>query len=882
MADNHANDDDDDDNDANDNAAPSHLDMTVLEDEESDDANESSDEFNFNDVMVCKKNLAGTFDQHAAHHPKAQSIVAQHVARFEQTIAGAGVPAVSTAAAKPAQKLSVSLRIRPPYSAANTAGNPAISTVELHNSTTIRTIPPVDSQTAKSARGQSGGIKEFEFASIFGPTHSQQDVYQQLAAPMVQTLIQEEHPSSLLFTYGITNAGKTHTILGNLADPTQWGILPRAMQDLCRVDGGHVKMSFLEIYNEQLLDLLSEEPPTTTLAMKKSLKISGNSVVTGLTKHDVPNVQAGLELVQRAKKQRHTSSNHLNAHSSRSHSICQLELQISTISTTATADPVAASAAASINDDTPTTTKTFWIVDLAGSERSKRTGMMHSQRQREATLINASLMKLMRCLVPEGDIVPFRESKLTHFFMHHLQNGGHTSMIVNINPAPADFDETQHVLSYAVAAKVVDMIQVDANKKSNAAATHGLDGRLLHPFKRPASDMVDSKRDHRSKISKLVSKFSPKKAFQRMNPANNKRKMEDQDSTKSGRAKVETQHSENTATTNRPNVENNPEKQIQWLKTQLSIAQAETQVLKSEKENLEEELQEVESQVRMEAAEEMQAQLQAMRDEYNAMYAVRKTTTQPTPSLSTKKAQMDKAQEIMDGLVEKVEECEEEMKRMREEHVEALANQTEEHESVVTTLTSELEHLKREHLIAMTALTKAKDDEEEAWKERIEEMQEDGNKMEDAWKERLQELELELERVKDDKAQQERMWKERVRAVESELRRVEQDKSDLVERYERIIREDCDEEENLLPPIEVVGSSKTHKPRGRISKVAGDGIVVSRLPFGELANNTEVLLLPKKPAALMENGVYKRPSGRAPAGRDWDERKGAWRLSMCG
>jgi hypothetical protein len=871
MADNNAN--------GNEAAALNHLDVTVVEDDESDDANESSDEFNFNDVMVCKKNLAGAFDQHATHHhAKAPSIVAQHVARFEQAVAGIVVPPVSTTtgAAKPSQKLSVSLRIRPPYSAANTSasGNSTISTVELQNSTTIRTIPPVNSQTAKSARGQSGGIKEFEFASIFGPTHSQQDVYQQLAAPMVQTLIQEEHPSSLLFTYGITNAGKTHTILGNLADANQWGILPRAMQDLCQVDGGQVKMSFLEIYNEQLLDLLAEETSTTTMAVKKSLKISGNSVVTGLTKHDVPNVQAGLELVQRAKKQRHTSSNHLNAHSSRSHSICQLELQISTMSTNATADP--------IDNDTPTTTKTFWIVDLAGSERSKRTGMVHSQRQREATLINASLMKLMRCLVPEGDIVPFRESKLTHFFMHHLQSGGHTSMIVNINPAPADFDETQHVLSYAVAAKVVDMIQFDVNKKSNAAATHGLDGRLLHPSKRPASDMVASKRDHRSKISQLASKFSPKKAFQRMNPANKKRKMNDEDSTNAG--KVKTQHSEGTTTMNLPNFENNAEKQIKWLKTQLSIAQAETQVLKSEKENLEEELQEVESQVRLEAAEEMQAQLQVMRDEYNAMHAVRKTTTQPTPSLSTKKAQMDKAQEIMDGLVEKVEECEEEMKRMREEHVEALANQTEEHESVMTTLTSELEHLKREHLISMTSFTKAKEHEEQAWQERIEEMEEERNKMEEAWKERLQELELELEHLKDDKAQHERMWRERVEAAESELRRVEQHKSDLAERNEHLIRERCPEEENSLPLIikGEVGSSKSQKPGGRITQMAGDSFVVSRLPFGDLANNAEDLLLPKKPAALMENGVYKRPSGRAPAGRDWDERKGAWRLSMCG
>lgn len=125
----------------------------------------------------------------------------------------------------------------------------------------------------------------------------------------------------------------------------------------------------------------------------------------------------------------------------------------------------------------------IWIVDLAGSERSKRTRST-TRHQKEAALINASLMNLMRCLremlnhQPSkkrgatsksggGGIVPFRESKLTHMFMNHLTGpaASRTSIIVNVNPAADDYDETQHILSYAATARSVTISAVDYNRK---------------------------------------------------------------------------------------------------------------------------------------------------------------------------------------------------------------------------------------------------------------------------------------------------------------------------------------------------------------------------------------------------------------------------------
>jgi len=804
---------------------PNPLDITVVE-EESEGEHESSDEFNFNDVTVLKKNLSVTFDQHV-RISATNSVVAQQIARFEQSIHNSAVAPVLT---RP-QKLSVALRIRPPVGAkAIDSGKhdcSAASTVELLSATTLRTYPPPDSQTAKSSRGETAGVKDFEFSSIFGPDTPQGTLYEQMAAPLVQGLVTGNHSSALLFSYGITNAGKTYTMLGNLSNPDEWGILPRAMQELSAVPGWELMLSYLEIYNEQIFDLL----PSDCAARLVPLKITGASVVAGLSKHPVVNVQAGLDLVKLAKTKRHTSCNNLNNKSSRSHSICQLDLV------------------------TATKSKTFWVVDLAGSERSKRTGIVNSTRQREATLINASLMKLMRCLLPDGDVIPFRESKLTHLIMHHLVSGGTTSMMVNINPAAADFDETQHVLAYASAAKTVDINMEDYVKKRKAmgleVASHGLDGKSLKRVALESSDRPPSK------ISKLARHFSPKKAFSRMTT---KRKTEEQETTKQFRTKLD-QLAANKI---------NPEKEIQLLKTHLSIAQAEAEVHKHEIQNLhnqiqseaeahqhekqilQEELQEMESQVRMEAAEEMQVQLQAMREEYDAMCTERDRKTQPTPSRLAKKAQMDMAQGIMDDLVEKVEECEEEMKRMREEHSEELATLSENHERVVMMLNSELAILKN-----------AMDGERRLLKERI------------------QDLEQEVAHLQERKMKDETDFHTRMQELEGQL----ESKRNLLERDEFVNPEvqSSPVDEKNEPSIENIASAASPKkslPRSRVSKVAGD--VEKRAPFGDLGNISEYeLFFPKKPAALDETtGIFKRPSGRAPLGRDWDERAGGWRLSQ--
>ena len=354
---------------------------------------------------------------------------------------------------------------------------------------------------------------------------------------------------------------------------------------------------------------------------------------------------------------------------------------------------------------------TLWIVDLAGSERSKRTNVGFL-RQKEASLINKSLMNLMRCLTMmkenqsnenSGQIIPFRENKLTQLFMPIFtgRSASHVSMIVNVNPAAPDFDETNHVLSYASQAKMVTIAQSQnpdtAVKQVTNTLEYGYDGR-------PA---VKKAKTAASKIKSLMKKFSPKKIGNSSKPTSKettsifdkKRKAvpparvpsfntsttsfskagtktnTQQPQTKRMRLfKSNSQNSSSSlfgqssasTTTGHQTDQNGDE--IKYLKMALSIAQAEIEVLRSEKEGLVEQMGEIETQVRMEVSEEMESQINNTKQHYQDIIDRMKRQIRPSLSVTEKQDRMEKASEQIDVLLFKVDECEEEMDRMRENH----------------------------------------------------------------------------------------------------------------------------------------------------------------------------------------------------------------------
>ena len=413
-----------------------------------------------------------------------------------------------------ANKLKVFVRIRPDESS-EVQGN-RIGTIETLLGGIIPTYALFDSNAMKYARhgsssskvrplsreksGRNSGslsinengdcvpIKEYKFERVLGSDSSQELVYKETTAPIVEYIFcPNEHgqsQSGLLFAYGITNAGKSYTIDNCKKNPSEWGVLLRAMHRICsRLQSDNssyqLKMSYFKICNEKIFDLLPIKEETL-LSIAPSLNHfdkgqNGGIVVKGITKYDVSrfvylslslwlsldsaliyytyhiSIENGLTLIKEASKDRQICSNNINSSSSHSHCICHFEL-VNKSAGEEFADPA-----------------NLWIVDLAGSERSKRTqfgNVFSKQQQREPSQINQSLTTLMRCITQLANskkadqqqmLPPYRDSKLTFLFMNHLngRNACKTAMIVNINPSASDYDETQHVLSYATAAREV-------------------------------------------------------------------------------------------------------------------------------------------------------------------------------------------------------------------------------------------------------------------------------------------------------------------------------------------------------------------------------------------------------------------------------------------
>ena len=219
------------------------------------------------------KNLFGKFEEISQTMPLVDDMPIVDVAPPPAPPPPAPPPA-------PPKTLKVFLRIRPMPSHVS----PALpSTLKVISSTKVHTFPPAGSHGAANDANKKRHsdpknptvieTKEYTYSEIFPQQTLQEELYEGTTAPLVEGLFHPTNPrSALLFAYGITNAGKTHTIMGSEQEP---GIVPRALKDIfTRVDkvneegGGKnaknvkncsVKMSYLEIYNEQIFDLMAPE-----------------------------------------------------------------------------------------------------------------------------------------------------------------------------------------------------------------------------------------------------------------------------------------------------------------------------------------------------------------------------------------------------------------------------------------------------------------------------------------------------------------------------------------------------------------------------------------------------------------------------------------------
>ena len=249
-----------------------------------------------------------------------------------------------------------------------------------------------------------------------------------------------------IFAYGQTGTGKTHTMDG-APTPELQGLIPNSFEHIfSEVDSSEgmqwmVRASYLEIYNEEVRDLLSKDP-SAQLELKENP--DSGVYVKGLNAFVVRSSVELKNVVEVGRKNKSVGATAMNAGSSRSHAIF-----------TITIETIAASAAKNSKDNHIRVGK-LNLVDLAGSERQSKTGAT-GDRLKEGIKINLSLTALgnvISALVDgKSGHIPYRDSKLTRLLQDSLGGNTKTVMCANIGPADWNYDETLSTLRYANRAK---------------------------------------------------------------------------------------------------------------------------------------------------------------------------------------------------------------------------------------------------------------------------------------------------------------------------------------------------------------------------------------------------------------------------------------------
>ncbi|KAF8681477.1 Kinesin protein [Rhizoctonia solani] len=317
------------------------------------------------------------------------------------------------------------------------------------------TFDPLDEEASRvyEAKGYYPGRKPFKdqlyiFDRVFDQDAQQIDVFEGTTKKLLDGIL--DGFNATVFAYGATGCGKTHTISGTDTDP---GIIYLTMNELFQrireIESEQivqVTVTFLEIYNEDIRDLLAEPgsyAPRGGLTLREDK--SNRVVVTGLVSRSPTTAEEVKQLVLDGNSRRTQSPTHANQTSSRSHAVLQINVTQSprTASTTECQ-----------------TSATLSIIDLAGSERASATRNM-GERMLEGANINKSLLALGNCinaLCATGGRtrhVPYRNSKLTRLLKFSLGGNCRTVMIVCVAPTSAHYEDTQNTLKYANRAKEI-------------------------------------------------------------------------------------------------------------------------------------------------------------------------------------------------------------------------------------------------------------------------------------------------------------------------------------------------------------------------------------------------------------------------------------------
>lgn len=345
-----------------------------------------------------------------------------------------------------------------------------------------------------SAKSLTAERKQFDYDEVFDVDVTQREVYDRSVGDAVRRNIFRGFNTTII-AYGQTGSGKTHTMFGRhdaelaalselspssrdsvrksmnfgsdvmSSTPNERvisindddGIIPRAVNDLFKAKQRHesagevtIQLTYLEIYNDELRDLLAEEDVAVTANLK--LRDNGDEgvIVSGLSSATVNSVGQVKKLMEQASSRRITATTRMNMRSSRSHSICTILV---------TVKPATRTKSSAKSTRAEVVTAKLTLVDLAGSERIKQTGVVGIQQQ-ESININKDLFvlaKVISALAEKGKKskaankvhVPYRDSKLTRLLRDSLGGNCCTVMVACISPASGNLEESINTLRYA-------------------------------------------------------------------------------------------------------------------------------------------------------------------------------------------------------------------------------------------------------------------------------------------------------------------------------------------------------------------------------------------------------------------------------------------------
>ncbi|XP_065590055.1 kinesin-like protein KIF7 [Cyrtonyx montezumae] len=310
---------------------------------------------------------------------------------------------------------------------------------------------------AATGEVELGHRRRFRFAAVLPEAAGQEAVYVACVRPLLRAFFQGFNAT--VFAYGQTGSGKTYTIgeasVASINEDEQ-GIIPRAMAETFQLIDENdlidytVRVSYLEVYKEEFRDLLQVDTASKDIQIREDDK--GNIVLCGVKESEVEGLDEVLSLLEMGNTAKHTGATHINAQSSRSHTIFTVTMEQRRGAGRVTR--LALSSQPAVPASGQVLLSKFHFVDLAGSERIVKTGNT-GERLKESIQINSGLLALGNVISALGDPrrkgshIPYRDSKITRILKDSLGGNAQTVMIACVSPSSSDFDESLNTLNYA-------------------------------------------------------------------------------------------------------------------------------------------------------------------------------------------------------------------------------------------------------------------------------------------------------------------------------------------------------------------------------------------------------------------------------------------------